>query len=158
MTASEKAGETDVLVIRVCLITDGEVLTIEVWDQAPGMPVLRNAGPLAESGRGLAIVDDLTSGAWGYRPAVGQRGKCVWAELPLREQAALRYVAAPCLQGVTKLPRSRCSSSTILARSASPLAKSHIPPMAAYSGSGSKGLVMPPGSHPASRIIPHVRE
>jgi hypothetical protein len=25
------------LVIRVCLITDGDVLTIEVWDQAPGV-------------------------------------------------------------------------------------------------------------------------
>lgn len=85
VTASEKARETDVLVIRVCLIADDDVLTIEVWDQAPGMPVLRNAGPMAESGRGLAIVDDLTNGAWGYRPAVGQRGKCVWAELPLRE-------------------------------------------------------------------------
>jgi anti-sigma regulatory factor (Ser/Thr protein kinase) len=31
------------LVIRVCLLTDGDVLTIECWDQAPGFPVLRTA-------------------------------------------------------------------------------------------------------------------
>lgn len=82
VSASADAGEST-LVIRVCLLSDGEALTIEVWDQAPGVPVLRNGGPLAESGRGLAIVDDLTRGAWGCQPAIGQRGKCVWAELPL---------------------------------------------------------------------------
>ena len=31
VNASAQAGEADVLVIRVCLISDGEVLTIEVW-------------------------------------------------------------------------------------------------------------------------------
>jgi anti-sigma regulatory factor (Ser/Thr protein kinase) len=101
VTASEKARETDVLVIRVCLIVDAEVLTIEVWDQAPGMPVLRNADPLAENGRGLAIVDSLTGGAWACQPAVGRPGKRVWAELRLREQAAARYLAAPCVPGLT---------------------------------------------------------
>jgi hypothetical protein len=48
----QAAGE--VPVIRVCLITDGHVLTIECWDQASGLPVLRDASGLAESGRGLA--------------------------------------------------------------------------------------------------------
>ncbi len=102
VTASERAGDADILVIRVCLITDGDVLTIEVWDQAPGVPQLRNAGPLAESGRGLAIVDDLTRGSWGCQPAIGQRGKCVWAELPLRDKSASAVLlAAPCMPGVS---------------------------------------------------------
>lgn len=70
-----------VLVIRVCLITDGDVLTIECWDQAPGVPVLRLVPELVERGRGLAIIDDLTVGVWGHRPAIGQPGKCVWAQI-----------------------------------------------------------------------------
>jgi anti-sigma regulatory factor (Ser/Thr protein kinase) len=50
------------LLIRVCLLTDGDVLAIEVWDQAPGVPVLRDASGLTETGRGLAIIDALTGG------------------------------------------------------------------------------------------------
>jgi hypothetical protein len=74
----------DALLIRVCLLTNGDVLAIEVWDQAPGVPVLGDAAGLAEAGRGLAIIDALTSGRWGCQPAIGQLGKCVWAEIPLR--------------------------------------------------------------------------
>lgn len=95
VNASAASGEAGILVIRVCLTADGDVLTIEVWDQAPGTPCVKDAGADAESGRGLAIVDSLTGGAWGCQPVIGQRGKCVWAELPLREQAAAHYLAAP---------------------------------------------------------------
>jgi anti-sigma regulatory factor (Ser/Thr protein kinase) len=103
VNASEQARQTGVLVIRVCLIADADVLTIEVWDQAPGMPVLKNADPLAENGRGLAIVDDLTRGAWGCQPAIGQRGKCVWAELHLREKkASAMPIVAPCTPGADR--------------------------------------------------------
>lgn len=83
------------LVIRVCLVTDGGVLTIECWDQAPGLPVLREVDELAETGRGLAIIDAITSGCWGCQPAVGQAGKCVWAEIPLRDAPARRLLAQP---------------------------------------------------------------
>jgi anti-sigma regulatory factor (Ser/Thr protein kinase) len=72
------------LVIRLCLLTDGGVLTIECWDQAPGFPVLREADALAETGRGLAIVDAITGGRWGCQPAIGQDGKCVWGKIALR--------------------------------------------------------------------------
>lgn len=78
----------DVLVIRICLLTDGAVLTIECWDQAPGVPVPRTAAGLAETGRGLAVIDSLTGGAWGCQPAIGQVGKCVWADLPVRDVPA----------------------------------------------------------------------
>jgi anti-sigma regulatory factor (Ser/Thr protein kinase) len=37
-------------VIRLCLITDGETLVVECWDQAPGFPSLRQTSELAETG------------------------------------------------------------------------------------------------------------
>jgi len=91
-TPVQAAG--DVLVIRLCLLTDGAVLTIECWDQAPGVPVLRAAPGLAENGRGLAIIDSLTRGAWGCQPAIGQAGKCVWAEIPVRDVPASPLLAS----------------------------------------------------------------
>lgn len=84
----------DVLVIRLCLLTDGAVLTIECWDQAPGVPVLHAASGLEETGRGLVIIDSLTRGAWGCQPAIGQAGKCVWAETPVRDVLAPPLLAS----------------------------------------------------------------
>jgi len=93
VAASARApGCTGALVIRVCLITDGEVLTIECWDQAAGVPVLREADGFAESGRGLAIIDTLTSGVWGCQPAIGLAGKCVWAEIRLRDEPDCQFL------------------------------------------------------------------
>jgi hypothetical protein len=83
------------LAIRMYLITDGDVLTIECWDQAPGVPVLRQAQAEAETGRGLTIVDVLTGGAWGCQPATGQAGKCVWAEVSLQNARTHRLGLPP---------------------------------------------------------------
>lgn len=80
------------LVIRVCLVADGDVLTIECWDQAPGIPVLRQADADDETGRGLAIIDAITGGRWGCQPAIGQNGKCVYAKIPLRPSPAMRLL------------------------------------------------------------------
>lgn len=94
VTASGKARNgTETPLVRVCLIIDGDVLTIEVWDQAPGVPVLRDADWSAETGRGLAIIDSLTGGAWGCESAIGQKSKCVWAELLLRDEPASPFLA-----------------------------------------------------------------
>jgi hypothetical protein len=76
------------LVIRLCLVTGGKTLTIECRDQAPGVPVLSMAPGLAETGRGLAIIDVLIGGAWGCRPVIGQADKCVWAEIPVSDVSA----------------------------------------------------------------------
>lgn len=81
------------LVIRICLITDGDGLTIECWDQAPGFPVLREPNALAETGRGLAIIDAVTDGCWGCQPAIAQDGKCVWGTIPLHNASARRLLA-----------------------------------------------------------------
>jgi hypothetical protein len=86
-------ADGDMPVIRVCLVADRNVLTIECWDQAPGKPMMGEASGLAESGRGLAIINSLTSGAWGWHPATGQRSKCVWAQIPLHDAPARPYLA-----------------------------------------------------------------
>jgi anti-sigma regulatory factor (Ser/Thr protein kinase) len=46
-------------VVRLWLISDGQWILIQVWDGSEGMPVRSDAGPDAESGRGLMLVDAL---------------------------------------------------------------------------------------------------
>ena len=69
-------------VVRVCLLTNYVRLLIEVWDQAPGVPVFRNASTDDTSGRGLVIVNGIACD-WGWSPAQAGPGKVVWATLPL---------------------------------------------------------------------------
>jgi two-component sensor histidine kinase len=56
----------------------GDGVVLEVHDAHDGVPVLKDADELAEHGRGLAIVDALTSGHWGVADREGP-GKVVWA-------------------------------------------------------------------------------
>lgn len=53
-------------------------LHVRVSDAAPGAPVVRDADDDAVSGRGMRLVD-LLSSAWGVEP--GQAGKAVWFQL-----------------------------------------------------------------------------
>ena len=55
----------------------GGVVEVQVWDDAPGVPLLRQPDFVAETGRGLFIVDAL-SAAWGHHPGA-DGGKVVWA-------------------------------------------------------------------------------
>lgn len=57
-----------------------KLIGIEVSDPGDGLPVIAEAAPDAESGRGLAIVDAFAE-AWGVRERVV--GKTVWARLRL---------------------------------------------------------------------------
>src|SRR5579875_592888 len=72
-----------VALIWVCLMSDGLRALIEVHDRAEGAPVLRDAGPYAETGRGLHLIDALTGGDWGWYSKRPQPGKCVWAVISL---------------------------------------------------------------------------
>jgi anti-sigma regulatory factor (Ser/Thr protein kinase) len=56
----------------------GSRLTVEVADCDPRTPVKGEPSPVALSGRGLLIVDTLTS-MWGIRD-MPPAGKAVWAE------------------------------------------------------------------------------
>jgi anti-sigma regulatory factor (Ser/Thr protein kinase) len=53
----------------------GRILRVEVQDDGVGVPTVRRAGPEAEGGRGLALVDALSS-RWGVESLAG--GKYVW--------------------------------------------------------------------------------
>lgn len=61
---------------------DGSALHVRVRDGSPTRPVPRVAGADAESGRGLSLVDLLTT-TWGVRPVQDSfgLGKEVWFEL-----------------------------------------------------------------------------
>lgn len=64
--------------VQVRVSASGRVLRVEVEDGSPRMPERRRAEPLAEGGRGLDLVEQLSVG-WGvYREGAG---KVVWFEV-----------------------------------------------------------------------------
>lgn len=66
-------------VIRLWLTSDRNGIVVRVWDgNGDHMPVRQHAGPDADGGRGLLLVETLSTD-WGtYRKA---QGKVVWAML-----------------------------------------------------------------------------
>lgn len=62
--------------VVVTVLADGDCF-IEVSDESPTRPEPWEAGPLEESGRGLALLDALAE-AWGVWQR-GWHGKTVWA-------------------------------------------------------------------------------
>ncbi|WUH94130.1 ATP-binding protein [Streptomyces sp. NBC_00433] len=63
----------------------GGGLYIEVWDRGAGSPVIAAPTFDAEGGRGLFLVESMSTRLGVQRSAVG--GKIVWAELALSRQA-----------------------------------------------------------------------
>ncbi|MBA9007261.1 ATP-binding protein [Thermomonospora cellulosilytica] len=63
--------------IALQLSYTGAILLVEVWDHSEERPVRRHPGAAEESGRGLLLVEALTT-AWGHCPAE-QGGKVTWA-------------------------------------------------------------------------------
>jgi hypothetical protein len=66
------------------LLSDRARVRIETWDNVPldwGVPALRHAADTDESGRGLELVEMLSSD-WGWDHLPAQNAKCVWAHLP----------------------------------------------------------------------------
>ncbi|MEY9484392.1 anti-sigma regulatory factor (Ser/Thr protein kinase) [Streptomyces calvus] len=72
----------DRIVCRVRVTADR--VRIEVEDQArsPELPLLRRPGPDDQNGRGLLLVDALSSD-WAVSHTPGRPGRVVWAELEL---------------------------------------------------------------------------
>ncbi|MGW7067752.1 ATP-binding protein [Streptomyces sp. NPDC054855] len=62
--------------VAVTVLADGDCF-IEVSDESPARPELREVGPLEEDGRGLRLLDALAE-AWGVWQR-GRHGKTVWA-------------------------------------------------------------------------------
>lgn len=67
---------------RVSLAIDGHHTYVRVatTDDAPGLPVKRDPPPDSGRGRGLVVVDALST-RWGVES--GSEGKTVWADVPL---------------------------------------------------------------------------
>jgi anti-sigma regulatory factor (Ser/Thr protein kinase) len=63
-------------VIRLCLASDRHGIVVRVWDGNDRMPARRDTGPDSECGRGLLLVESLSTGWGAYRKA---NGKVVWA-------------------------------------------------------------------------------
>ena len=68
----------------VLLVQDGEQVRVEVLDGSPVLPVQRHSSTTAATGRGVALVDRLSS-AWGATPPSRLHGfaKGVWFTLPV---------------------------------------------------------------------------
>ncbi|MFG2499824.1 ATP-binding protein [Streptomyces sp. NPDC048441] len=62
--------------VAVTVLADGDCF-IEVSDESPTTPELREADPWQENGRGLRLLDELAE-AWGVWQR-GRHGKTVWA-------------------------------------------------------------------------------
>ena len=68
-------------VVWLRLLSDRSRVLIEIWDLVPpllGAPVAKHAGPDDESGRGLLLVESVSS-RWGYEQVPGWPGKRTWA-------------------------------------------------------------------------------
>lgn len=65
---------------RLVVSQDGVTVRVEVVDADERPPVLVEPGPLATSGRGLRILDQLAA-RWGSHPT--GEGKAVWFEFDL---------------------------------------------------------------------------
>lgn len=65
--------------IELRLAREADLIRFEVEDHGSGQPKPRSPAPEETSGRGLALVDTLST-AWGIEPV--SSGKAVWFELP----------------------------------------------------------------------------
>jgi anti-sigma regulatory factor (Ser/Thr protein kinase) len=75
--AGQRAG-TPAPQIRCWLASDRRQLMIHIWDAGRRLPVPQDAGPDAQTGRGLLLVATL-SARWGCYSPHGRDGKIVWA-------------------------------------------------------------------------------
>ncbi len=71
---------------HAAIITESELVRVEVTDLGGGTPTVRSPGPTDPRGRGLAIVE-MFSNAWGVRYA-SANDKTVWFDLGWDSSAA----------------------------------------------------------------------
>ena len=64
--------------LRFWLTSDQRSVLIQVWDSDHHRPVRKDVGPDAEAGRGLLLIETLST-QWGWYAPDEQGGKIVWA-------------------------------------------------------------------------------
>jgi anti-sigma regulatory factor (Ser/Thr protein kinase) len=67
---------------HLLLAYDAVTVRLEVVDDSASAPIVRDPDDWAESGRGMFLVDALSTG-WGVE--IGERGKRIWVDLPCAE-------------------------------------------------------------------------
>lgn len=66
--------------VQLWLFSSKHEILIQVWDTDDRQPARRPSEPTSENGRGLLIVESLST-SWGTSRAVGTPGKLVWARV-----------------------------------------------------------------------------
>ncbi|GAA2253274.1 hypothetical protein GCM10010402_05530 [Actinomadura luteofluorescens] len=79
VTNAVKAARGRQLRLR-CALYEGTPL-LECWDPSPELPTPNTPTPMAENGRGLAIISAYAKQT-GTRPSATGEGKVVWAKMP----------------------------------------------------------------------------
>jgi anti-sigma regulatory factor (Ser/Thr protein kinase) len=64
--------------LRFWLTSDQRSVLIQIWDSDHHRPVRKDVGPDAEAGRGLLLIETLST-QWGWYAPEEQGGKVVWA-------------------------------------------------------------------------------
>ena len=68
--------------IRLWLLGAASLLVVVVWDGSRQPPQLARVPAMAENGRGMRIISELSTD-WGWYAAASTGGKCVWAEFAI---------------------------------------------------------------------------
>jgi anti-sigma regulatory factor (Ser/Thr protein kinase) len=71
------SGACGLSVVRLRLATDRRRVLVQVWDGCPSKPQRQRPGSDLESGRGLLLIEALST-EWGTYAPPGSRGKTVW--------------------------------------------------------------------------------
>jgi anti-sigma regulatory factor (Ser/Thr protein kinase) len=69
--------------VRFWLAADAEHVVVQVWDANDQPPALQHPGPDVERGRGLELVESLTT-EWGWYAPERSSGKIAWAVVTRR--------------------------------------------------------------------------
>ena len=81
--------------VRLWMLGERASVLFLIWDATVPAPVLRDATPDAERGRGLTVVNDLSE-RWGYyHPDEQPYGKVVWSLMRAESQPAQHPAVAP---------------------------------------------------------------
>jgi anti-sigma regulatory factor (Ser/Thr protein kinase) len=79
--AVHATGMAEIFVrVRICLLSDKRSVLILVWDSSPQPPMRIEAGDDTENGRGLLLVEALST-RWNWYIPHHLGGKVVWAQI-----------------------------------------------------------------------------
>jgi hypothetical protein len=76
--------------LTIAVVCTGDVVRVSVTDQSLALPRQRNYAPDSTTGRGMRLVDTLTT-SWGVERHAG--GKTMWFEVPAAGSADTDFTA-----------------------------------------------------------------